>query len=73
MNPLQQEEETKANSSKNYYGVLQEESESEDDQSEEEESEMQETQTKESSFDPTVSEVNSELSGCDTNYQDMGT
>jgi hypothetical protein len=59
MNPVKQDEDLKENSSKNYYRVLWEESESEEEESGENESEMLEEQTKESSFDPTVSEIDS--------------
>jgi hypothetical protein len=55
MHLLQQE--AKASSSQNYYGLLQDVSKSEEDQNGEEESEMMEMT--ESSFDPNISEVNS--------------
>jgi hypothetical protein len=59
MNPVRQDDESKDQSSKNYYRVLREESESEEEESEENESEVQEEDTKESSFDPTVSNIDS--------------
>jgi hypothetical protein len=59
MNLVKQDEDLEENSSKNYYRVLREESESEEEESGENESEIQEEQTKESSFDPTVSEIDS--------------
>jgi hypothetical protein len=59
MNLVKQDEDSKDQSSKNYYSVLREESESEEEESEENESEVQEEETKESSFDPTVSDIDS--------------